>query len=202
MSEELNRSHDRTLSVLLAEYQRVNTEIFERLRMQKQVERIILIVVGLLVAGSAFVVQSNLFIILPLSTVIFCILTISFFEQDINITVLAGYSHKVLRKEICVNINDKFAEYDLLNWELFRKNVFLNTPISKYLTLNRTSILYIPSVFPTILFIYMKYYTEYIEVEWSNIEIASIFAAAIGMIAIIYFAIKVPRLYSEIASID
>ncbi len=194
-----DKTQDHALSIMLTEFQLIRAEMMERLKMQKQVERLILILIGTLIAGAAFIVQHKIFIILPFSTVVFCILTISFFEQDINITVLAGYAHRVLRVEICNNVGGN-DEYDtLMSWEAFRKKAFLKSAISKYLTLNRTTLLYIPPILPVGMFLYLKYYTSYIAPEWEKIEIASMLAVVAGLISIVYFAVKVPKLYNDIA---
>ena len=202
MTDETVQRSERALKVLIAEYQQANAEIVARLKMQKQVERLILIVVGFLVAGSAFIVEYQVFFVLPLSTILFCILTISFFEQDINITVIAKYSHNVLRPSIRENVGNTSEESSLVGWESFRKDAFLNASISKYLTINRTSLLYIPPLVPTCVFIYLKYYAEHQSRAWSLLENASMAAASVGLIAVVYFAIKVPRLYYEIAPTD
>jgi hypothetical protein len=199
---DVDKAIDRTLGVLLAEYKQANEEIAARLKMQKQVERLVLVIVGALIAGAAFILEYRLFVILPLTSIVFCILTISFFEQDINITVLASYCHNVLRKKLQAAMRSEGDSHELLEWESFRKEAFLKASVSKYLTINRTSLLYIPPALPLAAFLYLKFYSSHMAPTWSVSEIAAMGGAFLGLLVIAYFAVEVPRLYNNIVRPD
>ncbi len=199
MSEAEEQIIERKLSVLLSEYQQANAEIAERLKMQKQVEQFIVVLASALIAGSPFILEQDFFVVLPLSAVLFCILSVSFFEQDINITVLASYSHRVLRKEMKSLLGTEADVSQTLSWEEYRHKAFINTSTATYLTINRTSLLYVPPILPLGIFLYLKYYTAHIEENWTMLENLALAGAAIGLLVVAFFAVKIPRLYTQIA---
>ena len=202
MAIDLDKVADRKLTVLMSEYKQANTEIAERLKMQKQVEQLVIVLIGALFTGGSFMLQYDLLVILPLSTILFCVLSISFFEQDINITVLASYCHKVLRTEMQKILHLDPKSHNLLTWETFRKEAYLKSSASKYLTINRTSLLYIPPVIPVGIFLYIRLHTPYINTAWSTLEILALVGAVLSMLFLAYFAMKIPNFYNEIVSYD
>jgi hypothetical protein len=88
------------LRCYLNEYERLRAEIVERLRVQKEVERSQVLLVGVFVAAASLIWEKDAYIVLWIVSAVFFITGTSFFEQDINIALLAKYLHNDLRENI------------------------------------------------------------------------------------------------------
>ncbi len=190
---------ERRLTVMLAEYDNLRKEIVERLRMQKEVERSQVLLLGILVAAVGWIWDQQAQILLLVASALFFIVGTIFFEQDINIALVASYLNRSLRRRIveCFAVMPQ-SSLALLEWESFREHEFLRTAISTVLTINRTLLTYLPGFATFAAYLYLKYWGAGVSRAWNEIEILLVFVNAILAIFLVMIGSKVPRLYKEI----
>jgi len=189
------------LQCYLAEYDRLRGEIVERLRIQKEVERSQVLLIAALVAAASLIWDKQVYIVLLFGSALFLIVGTAFFEQDINIAILASYLHRQLRPSIVAELagEEKQNEVLVLNWERFRHDEFLRTAISSVLTINRTLLTYLPGFATFGTYFYLKYGTSLIPRPWNEIEVMLTIVNFALALFLIILGVKVPRMYHEVA---
>lgn len=188
------------LDVLLAEHERLRAEIVERLRIQKEVERSQVLLIGILAAASTLVWNNNAHLVLLVASALFFIMGAAFFEQDVNITVLASYIHKRIRPAIVSSLQSDEDSDALLGWEQFRKDQFLPSAVAAVLTTNRTLATYLPGFATLIVYVYVKYRTPLIGQTWNEAELVLMALNVLLAYFLVSLGLKVPRLYDSITT--
>lgn len=192
------------LQVMLKEYDNMRREITRRIRIQKDVERSQIILIGIFAAAVGWIWDKEIYSLFLVASAVFFIIGIAFFEQDINIALIAGYLHRGLRPHVLslfVTPERGKVNY-LMGWEEFRSKEFLKTAISLSLTINRTLLTYIPGFATLGGYLLVKYYLKKIPQTWNEIEMLLLFLNILLLIFLFAIGFKVPQFYREIAAIE
>ncbi len=198
-----SRSRSDRLQCYLSEYEKLRSEILERLKIQKEVERSQVLLIGVFVAAASLIWDKQVYFVLLAASALFFVIGTSFFEQDINIALLATYLHKELRKLIHAEFKSEKEINDgnegVFAWERFRHDEFLKTATSTVLTINRTLLTYLPGFATLGAYLYIKYGTALVPRAWSEIELVLLFVNIILAVFLVLMGNTVPKLYKHIA---
>ena len=188
------------LGIYLTEYDRLRAELLERLRIQKEVERSQVLLIGAFVAAGGLILDRHLYVSLLFGSALLFVVASAFFEQEINIALLAGYLHRYLRDRIIEELPaDAHENENVLNWERFRHDEFLRTAVSSVLTINRTLLTYLPGFGTLGTYVYLKYATTLIPRYWNTVELMLMMLNVALAVFLITLGLKVPRLYQQVA---
>ena len=195
-----NKTLERELQLLIKEYEKLRDEIVNRLRIQKDIERSQILLIGIFVAAAGWIWDKEIYSLLLIASAVFFIIGTAFFEQDINIALLAGYLHRVLRPNILrfLATPQERQPVGIMEWEHFRHQEFLRTALSTILTINRTLLTYIPGFVTFATYIFLKYYKEVLPRTWDEIEIVLLFVNVVLAIFLVRVGTRVPQLYRDI----
>ena len=132
------------------------------------------------------------------ASALFFIIGAAFFEQDVNITVLASYLHRRLRPAILAELAEGPHNNALMGWEEFRHQFFLPSTVASMLTYNRTLLTYLPGLATIVLYLYLKYATSILGKDWNSAEVALLILNVVLAAFLVKLGSQVPRLYEQI----
>jgi hypothetical protein len=193
------QSIDIVHATVLQEFIQYRNEIIERLRFQKQLERLSLFVVAALIGGLQFLVSADAELTLLLGSLLLFGIATSFFGEDINIVFAASYIEKRIKPNLLSLLRDyPSVKHQILGWEDYRHERFLPTAVSTVMTINRNISAFLPGLLAFFGFIYSKGLGNNFEfgtLLWTNLEILLMVANLVAFLFLTYLAIKVPAMY-------